>query len=95
MGRIILSTDCLVLKQAMETSSHDLSRLGPMLLHDKFLLRTSFLSYSIEYVPRSCNKPAHVLAALGARGVSEFNELWFGELPPDVSVLVANDLVVH
>jgi hypothetical protein len=68
ISRVIFSTDCLVLKQAMESSTYDYSRLGPLLLHAKFLLSTSFHLFSFEFVPRPCNMPAHELAAVGARG---------------------------
>jgi hypothetical protein len=47
--KIIFSTDCLVLKQAMETSSYDFSSLGQLLLHPKFTLSTSFIQSSFEY----------------------------------------------
>jgi hypothetical protein len=52
IGRVVFSTDCLVLKQAMETNSYDLSRLGPLFLHAKFLLSMSFVQFSFEYVSR-------------------------------------------
>ena len=57
IGRAIFSTDCMVLKQAMESTSYDLSSLGPLMLHAKFLLATSFIQFSFEHVPRICNKP--------------------------------------
>jgi hypothetical protein len=38
--------------------------------------------------------PALELAAVGARGELHSQDLWRGSIPPDVAVLVANDLVV-
>jgi ribonuclease HI len=93
IGRVVFSTDCLVLKQAMETNSYDLSRLGPLFLHAKFLLSMSFVQFSFEYVSRLCNKPAHELAALGASGALDSCELWLENFPPIVISLVADDLV--
>jgi hypothetical protein len=94
IGRPIFSTDCLVLKQAMESSSYDLSRLGPLFLHAKYLLRISFDCYSFEFVPRACNKPAHALAALGVENDLYNYVVWLDSLPPDVNCLVADDYVV-
>jgi ribonuclease HI len=53
IGRVVFSTDYLVLKQAMETNSYDLSRLGSVFLHAKLLLSTSFIQFSFEYVSKS------------------------------------------
>jgi ribonuclease HI len=92
MGKIIFSTDCMILKQAMESTVYDLSSLGSLVVHIKFLLATSFISFKFEHVPRACNKPAHELAALGARGELDSFALWFEDLPPDVCNMVAGDL---
>jgi ribonuclease HI len=94
IGKIISSTDCLVLKQAMETSSYDFSSLGQLLLHAKFMLSTSFIQSIFEYVPRICTRPAHELAALGARGDTDSHHVWMEILSPDVTELVASDIAV-
>jgi hypothetical protein len=53
IGSVILSTDCLELKHAIESTSYDFSRLGPLFLQAKFLLLLAFSEFSIEYFPRA------------------------------------------
>ena len=55
---------------------------------------TSFAQFSFEYVPRACNKPAHMLAALGVDGGLDSQSLRLENFPPDVISLVAGDLIV-
>ena len=63
-GRIIVETDSLVLKQALETSSLRLAATGGLICEIQCLLASNFSDFCIEYVPRSCNKVACALAAI-------------------------------
>ena len=75
-GRMIISTDSQVLKNAIETPSLDHARLGQLSLDIKFQLAMEFIDYTVEYCPRECNKPAHVLAAMGM-GMDQNNQsMW-------------------
>ena len=65
IGKVIISTDSQILKQAIVSNSLDQSRLGQLFLDIKYNLVMEFNDYSVEYCPRVCNKPAHVLAAMG------------------------------
>ena len=47
------------------------------------MLRTEFYEHKVIYVPRSSNKPAHELAALGLAGAPSYHQMWV-EIAPDV-----------
>jgi hypothetical protein len=57
----------------------------------KFQLRLNFLDYHIIYVHRSCNKPAHELAALGAVEPPGYHNVWFGHYSNDVNRAMPGD----
>jgi hypothetical protein len=61
IGRAKFATNCLILKQALSSSSYDLSRLGALISEIKFTLDNFFIDYVVNYVPRTINKPAHCL----------------------------------
>ena len=65
IGCPIFVTDCLNLKNAPTSNDHDGSVIGPRLMHARFMLAWNFIEFKIEFSPRACNKPAHVLATLG------------------------------
>lgn len=65
-GRIIMETDRQVLKHALFSSDHDVGLLGAMFRETKFILRMVFIDFRVCHVARVCNKPAHVLAAVGS-----------------------------
>lgn len=66
MGRVIFETDCLNLQQAISSTAQDRGPLGVLFREAKFLLQLGFIEYKIMYCPRTCNLPAHVLAAIGS-----------------------------
>ena len=68
MGRVIFSTDCLPLKQAVVSTSLDRASLGVLFREIKYMLRLGFLETKVEFCPRMCNEPAHKLA-VWVRGV--------------------------
>ena len=65
IGRLILETDGLKVKQALSTEEIDLSVAGGIIEKLKFIASTSFVSFECINVLRNCNKAAHVLAAVG------------------------------
>ncbi|VAH41975.1 unnamed protein product [Triticum turgidum subsp. durum] len=94
VGRVVFETDCLVLKQAVTSTAYNLAPLGIMFSDIKFKLSTLFIEASVVYVPRSCNKPAHVLASTGAGLAHDEHCEWFTSYPEDVISAVTGDLAV-
>ena len=91
MGRIIIETDCTNLITALKSTEFDLATVGVIYRDIRSFILLNFSSVEFLYVPRSCNKIAHALAALGAR---QFDSrlTWLEEVPNDVQVLVASEL---
>ena len=54
--RIVVETDSVVLKQALQNSTHRLATIGRVICQIHALLATSFSSFVIDYVPRSCDR---------------------------------------
>jgi ribonuclease HI len=94
-GRIILATDCQTLQRAVSSTEYDLSQLGVLFREAKFQLSTEFIEHKIVHVPRSCNKPAHVLAAMGLAGVPNDHQIWLEQVPVDVSRALYGDSAVE
>ncbi|CAM0953804.1 unnamed protein product [Alopecurus aequalis] len=94
IGRINIETDSQNLKYALTSASYDKAKLGHIFLDIKNHLIMEFHDYVIEYCPRARNKSAHVLAAMGMKGLETYQSLWLSDYPNDVSRLVADDLVV-
>ncbi|CAM0913463.1 unnamed protein product [Alopecurus aequalis] len=94
IGRIVVATDSLNLKQALTSSSYDQAKLGHLFLDIKYHLTMEFHDYAVQYCPRACNKPTHLLAALGMRESRTDQLMWLSDYPNDVSRLVTDDLVV-
>lgn len=95
IGRAIFATDCLNLQQALSSSSYDLSKLGAIIAETKFILDNFFIEYAVSYVPRTVNKPAHLLAALGIAGVQNDHKVWYEHVPDVVSRAMYGDLAVQ
>lgn len=93
MGHVIFETDCLALQQALSSASQDRGPLGILFREAKFLLGLGFIEYRILHYPRSCNKPAHVLASYDCRGYPNDHAVWESELPDDVMSAVIADSV--
>ena len=58
IGRLILETDALKVKQAVSSESHDMSVAGGLVEEFKFIASTSFISFECVHIPRSCNMAA-------------------------------------
>jgi len=65
VGKIVVKTDALVLAQALNSSSYRLAPTGGLIWEVQSLLASNFSDFEVVSVPRSCNKVAHALAALG------------------------------
>lgn len=92
MGRVVFETDCAGLQQAMTTSTLDRSPLGTLFREIKFLLSLGFIEWNVSFCPRSCNVPAHELAAIGRRDVNGGHHMWLVNPPKVVTDAVTADL---
>ena len=57
-------------------------------------MQQEFIAASVVFQPRECNKPAHVLAAIGAGLVAGESNQWFSNYPDDVTRAVTGGLAV-
>ena len=89
-GRIVVETDSLVLKQALKNSTHRLAATGGLICEIQSMLASEFSEIHIDYVPRSCNKVAHALAAIGCKCPQGAGLRW-ESTPTLVEDLVASD----
>jgi hypothetical protein len=81
IGYVIFATNCMTLKHAMASDEMDLSPLGIEFRQIKFLLYINFIEIHIGHCHRVCDKPAHVLASLGAGAVYVNHATWAMEVP--------------
>ena len=91
MGRVILETDAMLVKFALQNDSFRLSTLGGIIWDIKTLAASSFSSVSVIHCYHSCNRVAHELAALGCNSHAG-TSLYWDSVPPEVVELVASDL---
>ena len=84
IGHVIISTDSQLVKHAIESPSLDQARLDQLFLDIKYHLVMEFNDYSVEFCPRACNKPAHVLAAMGLDMDQNNHFVWLSKFPTDV-----------
>jgi hypothetical protein len=90
MGHILLETDSLILASALKGTEYDLAPEGVLYRDMRSFLNLNFISFDVIHVPRSCNKVAHELAALGSnQGLPRL--VWPECVPDDVHVLVASE----
>jgi hypothetical protein len=91
IGRPIFAIDCQVLKQAVISNAYDDAPLGALFKEVKYQLRLSFIEFRIVYVHRSCNKPAHELAALGVAEPHGYQNVWVEDYPNVVTRAMSGD----
>ena len=65
ISRVHLETDAVQVQQAVESQRWDLSMAGGLIREIKELVSLNCVEIKIRAVPRSCNRVAHDLAALG------------------------------
>jgi hypothetical protein len=95
IGRPVFATDCLVLKQAVNSNDYDDAPLGALFREVKYNLWLNFIDYRVIYVHRSCNKPAHELAALGAAEPQSYHNVWVENYPIAVTSAMSGDYAVQ
>lgn len=91
IGRAIVESDALQVIQACTSTTYDLSSAGNLISELLHAAHVNFQSLQFVYIPRSCNKVADTLAALGSLCGDEA-ETVVPVLPSCIRVLVANDL---
>ncbi|KAF8696155.1 hypothetical protein HU200_037049 [Digitaria exilis] len=91
MAQVILETDSLMVKLAVEGHDYDMAATEGLIQELKNLVKFEFQSCSVDFCPRSCNSVAHALAAYG-KTLDLGAELIVDESPDLVQVLVAGDL---
>lgn len=94
MGRVLFEMDSLILHQAVTSNSYDFAPLGQMFRKIKTKLSTQFLRAGVVHVLRDGNKPAHVLAAMGAGLASGEIRMWLDSFPADVTRYVTGNVAV-
>ena len=65
ISQVIIEIDSPQLREAITSSSRDLSIGGGIFVDIRNLLHDSFNCISVSNIPRSCNSSAHELAKLG------------------------------
>jgi hypothetical protein len=90
MSKVVIETDSLLLKMALESNSFALAQTGGILCEIKTMLLDSFSSWSFSLCPRECNKVVHAVTAQGCMCPHETVLCWNGT-PPGVEDLVARD----
>ncbi|KAF8646768.1 hypothetical protein HU200_065563 [Digitaria exilis] len=93
IGKIVVETDALMVKQAVEALSHEDCPYGGLAKEIRLLLEFDFLNARIEFRPRECNRVAHSLAVLGVECPVSVDPL-LDNLPSCIQVLIASDLAV-
>jgi hypothetical protein len=66
----------MVLVKALKFADYDLSAGGTLFREAKFLLDTQFISFNVNYVPRSCNVCVHELAHCGLLWDLDQSHVW-------------------
>jgi hypothetical protein len=88
--RIVIETIALVLAQALKSSSYRLAPTGGLIWEIQSLLASNFIAFEVVPVPRSCNKVAHALAAIGCKCPHGTSLRW-ANVPAFVEDLVTSD----
>ncbi|OEL36182.1 hypothetical protein BAE44_0002799, partial [Dichanthelium oligosanthes] len=59
MSRVILETDSMMAKLALESNSFGLAPTGGIVYEIKSLISSNFSDFMVLYSPRECNRVAH------------------------------------
>lgn len=65
VSRVQLETDAMQVKQAVESTSWELTVTGGLIKEIQELAHLNCVAFMVSFVPRSCNGIAHALAVLG------------------------------
>jgi hypothetical protein len=66
VGHLSIETDAAAMVQAVYPSSHNFSAATHLITELRNLLVQNFISWSVHFCPRSCNRVGHELACLGS-----------------------------
>jgi hypothetical protein len=91
LQNVIIETDSMLLKLALESNSFALAPTGGILLEIKSMLFDSFRLWRFGFVPRECNKVAQAVTAQGCMPTHEPILNW-NDTTPGVEDLVARDI---
>jgi ribonuclease HI len=91
LHRVVFESDSKTLVQALNSDSHDLSKIGVLLREARSICLSSFESFEFIFCSRYCNKVAHALAQYGYTAEDECCG-WADDAPNFVSDLVASDV---
>lgn len=91
IGHAIVETDAQQVVHACTSSAFDLTSAGSLISELRDAAAANFLVFKFVHVPRTCNKVADALAALGSV-CDEERETVVSALTECISVLVTNDL---
>jgi hypothetical protein len=91
ISKIVIETDSMLVKSALETTSFALAVTGSIVFEIKSFISTYFDSCLVSFRHRECNRVAHALAAQGCTCPQHAVLLWDGT-PPGVEDLVGSDV---
>ena len=91
IGKLILETDALNVQSALQSQSYDVRPEGGLIEELKLFASLNFSDFTCNFLGRSRNRAAHVLASLGY-GCIEGQALITSAIPDDVLVIVSDDL---
>jgi ribonuclease HI len=92
MSSVQIEKDSKLLVQAISGNSQDLALNGALFKEIKYQARLNFVSFSISYCPRACNKVANAMALYGAKLERAPPAFWLGSAPSFACDLVTSDL---
>lgn len=92
IGRLILETVALMVKQALCSFDFDATPAGGLICELKSLVHSIFLQFECIFKSRDCNCVAHALAELGYECVGG-EEIISNSIPCNIPALVAADVL--
>jgi hypothetical protein len=92
---VIIETDSLALKDAVTSTSHDLSVGRGLFQEIRNLIAEEFISLNVSKISRVCNVCAHELAHMGLSWDPGQFQVWAAPFPEFVNSLMARDLAEH
>jgi hypothetical protein len=93
MVNVMVESDASNLIRAVHSSEFDRAPEGVLYRDIRIFSQLNFSNCHFMFSPRSCNKVAHALTALGADGASPCR-MWHEDVPDSVKVLVASESTV-
>ena len=94
MTNIHIETDSTTLAEALQSNKYDRTAAGAIFKDARAFMHLNFISCTSSFCPRTCNKVAHTLAALGASGEPNSVCTLAEAVPDAVILLVASDSAV-